>query len=339
MSLWTKSRSLRGAAAVCMSFQRLIIPIVLTFSTICRGEATNSFDIYLTAEPVDRRITAYGQGDWSRIRLAEPPLISVADIISYDFSNHVMKLKPEALARIPRPPVEGVPFIVVVNGERIYLGAFTTGESSMTFGVPHIMVDRASLVTNQPPDTLVVERAYPSPSFGVGPDPRGDQRIKTALTALHKLKNAEAAWGDPVDGVSVRLRADKIGWAINETPALKLDVRNQGQQEFSIAQSQESGRLQVDGVWYGWTGGFDLKGSTFPPGREYDDILVTLGSNWMAPPEWRDKTQAPPPQIPLKLLPGKHTIRFAPEIRDLTVKPKPQNIYVPSNPVEIRTTE
>ena len=41
----------------------------------------------------------------------------------------------------------------------------------------------------------------------------------------------------------------------------------------------------------------------------------------------------------MKLLPGKHTIRFAPEIRDLTLKPKPQNNYVPSNPVEIEITD
>jgi len=177
-----------------MSFQRFIILMLLAFTTICRAETTNSFGIYLTAEPVDRRITGYGKGDWSRIRLAESPLISAADIISYDFANHVIRLGPEALARIPQPPVEGTPFIVVVNGERIYLGAFTTGESSMTFGVPQIMVDRRSLVTNQPPDILVIERAYPSPSFGVGPDPRGDQRIKTALAALHKLKN-DAALG------------------------------------------------------------------------------------------------------------------------------------------------
>jgi len=47
------------------------------------------------------------------------------------------------------------------------------------------------------------------------------------------------------------------------------------------------------------------------------------------------KTQAPSLQIPLKLLPGKHTVRFALEIRDLTVKPKPQNNYARSNPVEI----
>ena len=139
----------------------------------------------------------------------------------------------------------------------------------------------------------------------------------------------EVAWGEPVEGVSVRLRADKTKWATNETPTFKLDVRNQGQREFYTRRAQESGRLEVDGVWYGWTGGLDLKGSGLPPGREYHDISVGLGSNWKATQEWRDKTQAPPPQIPLKLFPGKHTIRFAPEIRDITVKPKPQNNYVP----------
>jgi hypothetical protein len=142
----------------------------------------------------------------------------------------------------------------------------------------------------------------------------------------------------PVEGVSARLRADKTKWTANETPTLKLDVRNQGQREFYTFQAQESGRLEVDGVWYDWTGGFDLHGSWLPPGREYLDIPLSLGSNWQATQEWRDKTQAPPPQLPLKLLPGKHAIRFAPEIRDLTVKPKPQNNYVPSNPIEIEVS-
>jgi hypothetical protein len=171
-----------------MNFKRFILLALVALSTVCHGETTNSFGIYLTAEPVDRRITAYGKGDWSSIRLSESPLISAADIISYDFAEHSMRLRPEALARIPRPPVHGTPFVVVANGERVYLGAFTTCSSSMSFAVPSIMVDRRALVTNQPPDTLVIERAYPQPSFGVGPDPRGDPRIKTALTALHKMK-------------------------------------------------------------------------------------------------------------------------------------------------------
>ncbi len=117
----------------------------------------------------------------------------------------------------------------------------------------------------------------------------------------------------------------------------KLDVRNQGKREFFTFLSQETGRLEVDGVWYDWIGAIDVKGSWLHPGREYHDIPVSLGINWKARQEWRDKTQAAPAQIPLKVLPGKHTIRFAPEIRDITVKPKPQSNYVPCNPVEIET--
>jgi len=160
-------------------------------ATIGRTETTNSFGIYLIAEPVDRRIIAYGKGEWSRLRLSEPPLISATDIGSYDYAGHALRLRPEAIARIPRPPVAGTPFVVAANGERIYLGVFTTGSSSMSFAVPSIMVDRRWLVTNQPPDTLVIERAYPSPRFGVGPDPRGDPRIRTVLKALHKVKGDE----------------------------------------------------------------------------------------------------------------------------------------------------
>src|ERR1044071_7037253 len=144
-----------------------------------------------------------------------------------------------------------------------------------------------------------------------------------------------AAWGDPVEGVSVRLRAEKKQWATNETPTFKLDVRNQSHREFYTFQSQEPGRLEVDGVWYEWTGAIDLKASAIPPGREYKDIKVTLGLDWKATQEWRDKTQPRPPQISVKLLPGKHTIRFAPEIREIGVEPKPRNTYVPSNAVEI----
>ena len=76
----------------------------------------------------------------------------------------------------------------------------------------------------------------------------------------------EAAWGEPVEGVSVRLRADKTRWTTNETPTFKLDVRNQGQRKFGTFQAQELGRLEVDGVWYGWTGPIDLKGSGFHRG-------------------------------------------------------------------------
>ncbi len=171
-----------------MRERTLILLAILALCDVGRAETSNSFGIYLPSEPVDRRFTVQGKGDWSRIRLSESPLISAVDIVSYDFTEHAMRLGPETLAKIPRVPVEGTPFVMVARGQRIYLGVFTTCASSMSFAVPSIMVDRRVLVTNQAPDVLVIERAYPQPSFGIGPDPRGDQRIKRALAALHKLK-------------------------------------------------------------------------------------------------------------------------------------------------------
>ena len=157
-----------------------------------RGETADLFAIYLVAERVDPRNTAYAKGDWSRLRLSASPLIAGDDIISYDLSTHAMKLQREALARIPNPPVEGTPINVVAQGQRVYLGVFITITSSHSFAVPVIDAHPQALNPSHPADTLVIERAYPSKSFGVGPDPRGDERIKTALIALGKSKGATA---------------------------------------------------------------------------------------------------------------------------------------------------
>jgi len=174
-----------------MTFQRFITLTLLCVTVGCTSrtaQRTHSFGLYLTTSPVDRRLIAYGTGDWTHVALSETPVISDADIVDYDFTTHSLRVTPAALARIPRPLVEGTPFVVVADGQRIYLGVFTTGRSSMSFAVPNIMVDRRAMFTNQPADTVLIERAYPSSSFGVGPDPRSDARVRQALAALQKLK-------------------------------------------------------------------------------------------------------------------------------------------------------
>jgi hypothetical protein len=170
--------------------QHLILCVMLALFSIHVAATTSSFAIYLPCEPVDRSITGTGGGDWSAIRLSESPLLSSADIVSYDFESHSMRLRSDALAKIPRPPCEGAPFVIVANGQRIYVGAFTTLISSMPCALPSIVVDRRLLATNQAQTTFIIERAFPDPSFGVGPDPRGDPRIRRALAALHKLRRS-----------------------------------------------------------------------------------------------------------------------------------------------------
>ena len=179
-----------------MNCQRLIFLVVVTLAIVCRAE-TNSFGIYLTAEPVEPRVL-HGEGNWSRVRLSKTPVISGSDIISYNFAEHSMRLRAEALARIPQPSVHGTPFVVVVNEERIYLGAFTTILSSIgPLAVPRISVDQRVFVTNQPADMLVIGR-------GAGPDLRGDPRIKNVLAALQKLNEADS-WSAPANGLQARI--------------------------------------------------------------------------------------------------------------------------------------
>ena len=58
----------------------------------------------------------------------------------------------------------------------------------MSSSVPTIAVNKASLAKSQSADIQIIDRGYPTDSFGKGRDPRSDPRIKEALTELHKLK-------------------------------------------------------------------------------------------------------------------------------------------------------
>jgi hypothetical protein len=159
---------------------------LLTLSALAAVPKRSTFAIYLVAAPVDPRGLVRDQERWRQIELAAEPLISDADTISYDFSKHAMRLKPEALKRIPRPGVEGISFVVVVGGERIYFGAFYNGVSSIPYPGPVIVVSARVGQEDMGEDVLFIERAYPQ-SYGSGNDMRSDGRIRKALTDLKKL--------------------------------------------------------------------------------------------------------------------------------------------------------
>ena len=168
--------------AQTMKCQLYIFLTIFSFAIVGKSEPTNSFAIFLTTEPVDPRIMAYGKGDWSRVQLAESPVISEADILSYDFTNHLITLKSDAVSRLPKPPVSGTAFVLVADGQRIYLGAFMTGSSSMSVAVPSILVEPVR--TN----VLRIDRVYAAPYSKTDPDPRSDERVRRALSTLRKLK-------------------------------------------------------------------------------------------------------------------------------------------------------
>lgn len=163
--------------------------LLLLLVTIATGSATttNKFAIYLTAEPVDPAILSNGKGDWKTIQLAEAPLFTEADIVSYDFTDHVVRFRPGSIERIPPPSVSGIPFVVIANGEKIYLGVFMTCLSSFSRAVPSIVVDELAVSFECGPRTeLRISRSYPTQTTNDAPDPRSDARIKEALR--HQLE-------------------------------------------------------------------------------------------------------------------------------------------------------
>lgn len=143
----------------------------------------HSFGIYLVAFTADKPWGPATLGELATLPLAKEPVFSAADILSYGFARHRMFVKREALPHLPQPSVWGAPFVVMADGQRVYLGAFGTMLSSSSTAVPTILVDFREFT-----NSLTIDRAYPAPGFAAGPDPRSDHRIRMALAGLKKLK-------------------------------------------------------------------------------------------------------------------------------------------------------
>ena len=133
---------------------------------------TESWAIYRLR---DSTITAY---DASRqplgtLVLADEPFMTVADISAYYWSPHTFVPSPQidsqlTALRESHGSLSGIPFVVTVGNDRIYLGAFWYAYSSLAPAFPHI-----DLISN--PHQI-------QPSWKPGdPDLRNDIRIHDAL--------------------------------------------------------------------------------------------------------------------------------------------------------------
>ncbi|MBL7190042.1 MAG: PmoA family protein, partial [Phycisphaerae bacterium] len=141
-------------------------------------KSKHRFAIYLVADPID-----IGKGDEitiEQLHLAPDPVITEQDLVGYDWSGHVLKLASGIKDRIPHPSVWGIPFVVVADGTRCYLGAFCSFGSSHLPKVP-IAYARAISAQLNSKDSL---RIKPPPTTGAT-DPRGDRRIRKVLEELN----------------------------------------------------------------------------------------------------------------------------------------------------------
>ncbi len=144
---------------------------------------------------------------------------------------------------------------------------------------------------------------------------------------LENPKQPATQWGEPVDGVQCRLRAEKTIWQSGKWPKFRADLRNHGKCRLSLAVAPESWEIELDGVWYHATVHFLglVRKLSLLPGEQQTDISLGLTE----PSEWRSKEENKP--LPFK--PGKHTVRFA--LRLSPADGGPPSVSVVSNPVEI----
>ena len=129
------------------------------------------------------------------------PLLTEADIAAYNWRDHSIKLKPGVGKRLYESVKIGnmyVPFVVQVEGEPIYLGAFRPPFTSNLANLPHI-----SLMTLNPSlpesedrsrDTIAIEGSQISEGQPVR-DPRSDDRLRKALQAAGKLVDLRSGEG------------------------------------------------------------------------------------------------------------------------------------------------
>lgn len=206
-------------------------------------------------------------------------------------------------------------------------------------------VRRALLVASPSvlPQTAKSIRAFQTREGGMGilqivgftENPKG-VKIRYKMVQSAQAGKAEIPWGEPVEGVQVRLRAEKKLWKLGETPILMADVRNRSKFQLRVWSGQIYGwELDVNGQWYEYPRHTGMAHEC-DPGQQLSDLEITLSSKGNDVP-WFVKTDPPafPDNwIPLALPVGKHKVRVA------VLAPRRQGdkdfpaIRVVSNPVE-----
>ncbi len=154
----------------------------------------------------------------------------------------------------------------------------------------------------------------------------------TAPSGAAAVPEAQAPWGEAVEGVQVRLRAQQTNWNAGAIPRLYVDVRNQGPRSLLVARQMYGCELEVDGQWFrrpAYTREARALPSPFPPGRQYDNIVLNVDQYW-------EPTGEPAKRLGrierFKLTPGPHTMRVAVTATADKTAPGPP-IRAISNPV------
>jgi len=141
------------------------------------------FAIYLTKQDIPpAQMEAL-----SHVAIAERPIITISDIITYDAQEHELRLTASAFERISQldVPTGGKSFIVCIDERPIYWGAFWVPWSSLSFDGVTIWKPLSLEETH----VIRLELGYPSSALYIGEDPRSNPVVIESLEQAGKLIN------------------------------------------------------------------------------------------------------------------------------------------------------
>jgi hypothetical protein len=146
--------------------------------------SAKGFAIYLTKQDIPpAQMEAL-----SHVAIAERPIITISDIITYDAQEHELRLTASAFERISQldVPTRGKSFIVCVDERPVYWGAFWVPWSSLSFDGVTIW---KPLTLEESHDVIRLELGYPSSELYTGEDPRSNPVVIESLEQAGKLIN------------------------------------------------------------------------------------------------------------------------------------------------------
>lgn len=159
----------------------LLAAAVLLVSSGCSAPAGEGFAIYLTKNDIPPSQMEM----LSHVDIADEPVISADDILSYNAATHEMLLTEEAMSRLAelQVPVQGRSFLACVDRAPVYWGAFWVLYSSLSFDGVTIWKPLGV----QDSAVVAIRLGYPGSPFYRGEDPRDDPLVMAALERAGKL--------------------------------------------------------------------------------------------------------------------------------------------------------
>jgi hypothetical protein len=163
----------------------LLVTLFLGCSSPTDGEG---FAIYLTRD----NIPPSQMEALSHVDLADQPLVSIDDVVWYLPGAHEIELTDIAYQKLEEMhfPTNGTTFLVCVDRQPVYWGAFWPYYSSQSFDGVIIGAAPFLHTTEGLQNAIQITLGYPNSSFFTGIDPRSNPIIYEALQKAGKLVSA-----------------------------------------------------------------------------------------------------------------------------------------------------